>query len=338
MSSLDELLYKEKYLKYKKKYIQLKEYQGGSGSGSGFFNKAKASATKVKDATLAVSKAVSTGVSKSKSNIEKKIEKKMYPTAYIFAKTSNIKDIMKESKIKNNISKIKKILYNKGYIINSNDPLKMIMIGSKSDLSNMGSNAVNNTTNFLSRSSTVLDQIKKISSCTQTNITDINLILNNNSTILNNNSTILNNNSTILNNIKKIKTNEETNIELINNINKELEFNKNKNDKLLQKFGTSTFSDIKIIQNNIFNSKPNDADINIINSKPNDADINIIKNLVYVELAKIDEQAKTDKTLAKKQEDAISYMYIKYNNKVRNSNADIIFYISDNTNPTGTAN
>jgi len=31
MSSLDELLYKEKYLKYKKKYIQLKEYQGGIG-------------------------------------------------------------------------------------------------------------------------------------------------------------------------------------------------------------------------------------------------------------------------------------------------------------------
>ena len=29
MSSLDELLYKEKYLKYKKKYIKLKEYQGG---------------------------------------------------------------------------------------------------------------------------------------------------------------------------------------------------------------------------------------------------------------------------------------------------------------------
>jgi hypothetical protein len=34
MASLDEQLYKEKYLKYKIKYIKLKEYHGGVGIGT----------------------------------------------------------------------------------------------------------------------------------------------------------------------------------------------------------------------------------------------------------------------------------------------------------------
>jgi hypothetical protein len=301
MSSLDELLYKEKYLKYKNKYIQLKEYQVG-----GLFNKTRKAAAKAKtDAIAAATKAktVAATVATKASDAKTGATKILFPTAYIFAKTSDIKSF--SDKLQNNISDIKIQLNKKGYIIKSNDPLQMIMIGSKSDLSKKFSNAVNSTNDFVYGNKTFEGQIKKISNCTQTNIKDINLILNNNHAILNNNS--------VLTNIKNIKSNEMQNIDYINNINETLFKNKNENKKLSRNVGTSHSNDIIKLDNNLFNIVHNDI---IINN---------IKKLVYDELVKTDKQMKqvSDETEKIKE---ISYMYIKYNN-VYNSEADIIFSI-----------
>ena len=310
MSSLDELLYKEKYLKYKNKYIQLKEYQGGGFS----LKDVKDVLKKTRKGANTVATKVATKASEAKTGATKIL----FPTAYIFAKTSDI--IPLRGNLKENISNIKIILNKKGYIIKSDDPLQMIMIGSKSDLSKKFYNAVNSTNDFVYGNKTFEGQIKKISNCTQTNMKDINLILNNNDAILNN---------TVLTNINKIKVNESNNINYINIINKTLfdkNKNENKNKKLSRNVGTSHSTDIINLQHNLFKIDHNDTIINEI------------KKLVYNQLVKTDNQLeKTDNQLEKtnKQKEneiditkEISYMYIKYNN-VYNSEADIIFDTPD---------
>jgi hypothetical protein len=342
MSSLDELLYKEKYLKYKNKYIQLKEYQGGGFSlkdvkdvlkktRKGANTVATKVATKASEAKTGAN-TVATKVATKASEAKTGATKILFPTAYIFAKTSDI--IPLRGNLKENISNIKIILNKKGYIIKSDDPLQMIMIGSKSDLSKKFYNAVNSTNDFVYGNKTFEGQIKKISNCTQTNMKDINLILNNNDAILNN---------TVLTNINKIKVNESNNINYINIINKTLfdkNKNENKNKKLSRNVGTSHSTDIINLQHNLFKIDHNDTIINEI------------KKLVYNQLVKTDNQlVKTDNQLVKtdnqlektdnqlektnKQKEneiditkEISYMYIKYNN-VYNSEADIIFDTPD---------
>ena len=89
MVSLDEQLYKEKYLKYKKKYIQLKEYQGGDDKPrKGIFR-----------------------------NLNKSDRK-----AYIIALKTDIDDFhTKYSPPIMNITDINNFFDKKGYIIESND-------------------------------------------------------------------------------------------------------------------------------------------------------------------------------------------------------------------------
>jgi hypothetical protein len=170
MSSLDELLYKEKYLKYKKKYIQLKEYQDGGN----IFSKIRTSATSVTNAVSTgathVNKAVSTRVSNT--------TKRIYPTAYIIAKHDELKKI---HDMNNNISEIVGILNLKGYIIKSNDPTKIKLIGAKGILSKVG-DSKNDFVDSIALNKTYKGEISKISTYIDKIIKGINFINNNDST------------------------------------------------------------------------------------------------------------------------------------------------------------
>ena len=184
MSSLDELLYKEKYLKYKNKYIQLKEYQGGGLKD--VFNKTRKVAITVANtvATKAYeAKTVANTVATKASEAKTKVNEKIYLKAYIIAKTEviqNLKNEIDNKTIKKNISAIEDFLKLKGYIIYSNDSKKIKLIGAKGTLSNLGDSA-NDLVDYMLGNKTLKGQIKEISNYIDKINNVINFITNNES-------------------------------------------------------------------------------------------------------------------------------------------------------------
>ena len=322
MVSLDEQLYKEKYLKYKKKYIQLKEYQGGDIKGmyKNLKNKAKEVAKEVK------------------TNVNEKINLK----AYIIAKTEviqNLKNEIDNKTIKKNISAIEDFLKLKGYIIYSNDSKKIKLIGAKGTLSKLGDSA-NDLADYILGNKTVKGQIKEISNYIDKINNVINFITNNETAkkILNlvldavdatgatgatdaTNNTVPSgatggttgaaNNScnTIKCYIDKIIESEKLNMDHVNKIKQII----NNNDKVLLNRKVSTYSNNDEIDN--------DNNNRIFDATYNKNNIDNIKKLVYNELIKESSQINTD-DLKK-----ISHIYIEYTN-VPKSNANITFYIN----------
>jgi hypothetical protein len=120
MASLDEQLYKEKYLKYKIKYIKLKEYHGGAGIGK----------SKIKKATQKV---------------------------YIFHDNNFIQNFKNKN---NKIKYISAILnhFKKGYIITFDDYRKIKKIGSTETIKT-GINIFDNIDN-INNINILIEQIK----------------------------------------------------------------------------------------------------------------------------------------------------------------------------------
>lgn len=312
MSSLDEQMYKEKYLKYKKKYIQLKEYQGGNIKGiyKNIKNKAKEVAKEVK------------------TNVNEKINLK----AYIIAKTEviqNLKNEIDNKTIKKNISAIEDFLKLKGYIIYSNDSKKIKLIGAKGTLSKVGDSA-NDLADYMLGNKTLKGQIKEISNYIDKINNVINFIINNNKStdaILNlvydadatvatddkgiatGGATGAANNScnTIKCYIDKIIESEKLNMDHVNKIKQII----NNYNKVLLNRKVSTYNNKDEIGYN---------DNNIFNATHKKNNIDNIKKLVYNELIKESSEINAD-DLKK-----ISHIYIEYTN-VPKSNANITFYI-----------
>jgi len=327
MSSLDELLYKEKYLKYKKKYIQLKEYQ----CGGNIFSKIRTSATSVTNAVSTgathVNKAVSTRVSNT--------TKRIYPTAYIIAKHDELKKI---HDMNNNISEIVGILNLKGYIIKSNDPTKIKLIGAKGILSKVG-DSKNDFVDSIALNKTYKGEIYKISTYIDKIIKGINFINNNDSTkkLSNNNITTGETgptgptgltsetgetgvtNSTVANNCQNIKCyfnniiiNEKKNKEYLNSIKQII--NNNDKIKLKRKVGTYSYKDeieFDINKHNIFDVTYNKKIIKEI------------KKEVYKQLI---DQTSDLENISEADLKKLSHIFIEYKYGL-NTDADITFYL-----------
>jgi hypothetical protein len=287
MVSLDEQLYKEKYLKYKKKYIQLKEYQGGSIKG--MYENVKKKAKKVK------------------TNVNEKLNMK----AYIIAKTdelTKIQDGIKNGLIKNNISDIKNILNLKGYIIYSDDPKKIKLIGAKGILSKVG-DSKNDLADLLVFNKTLNGEINKISTYIDNIINVINFINNNKYTtdLLNNIDSSTGDNNQC-NNIKcyinKIIETEKINKDYVNSIKQII--NNNNKIKLKRNVSTYPYSD-EIINN----------DTSIFDATYDKSNINNIINEVKNELQKLNNN-----------DTKLSHIFIKYKSAVT-SDANITFYLNN---------
>jgi len=195
MSSLDELLYKEKYLKYKNKYIQLKEYQGGERRRDGI-----------------------KGIIASKKK------------AYIFADENIINNFYTtNNKLYINFNIIKNFFNKKGYIITSDIPKKITIIDSSNIMSDtlsyfkdkkenlkknidstkkLGATLLNASVSTIIGSQLVIDNIQSISNNIEKTINNVNKTMTN----FNKNEIDIQDVNEYFN---KIITNEQDNIENI---------------------------------------------------------------------------------------------------------------------------